>query len=101
MAAIVAFKPRGGRGADERQVHTGVGVPEQDRASALRRARYCARNPVALERLSDAAEADRVTYNDYALPLPIDFGAAPQGEAREGRRGSRVHSAMPRTVGRE
>ena len=55
-------KPRGGRGADERQVHTGVGVPEQYRAFALRRARYCARNPVALERLSDDAEADRVTY---------------------------------------
>jgi hypothetical protein len=27
------------------QVHAGVGVPEDDRAFALRLARYCARNP--------------------------------------------------------
>ena len=30
------------------QVHPGVGVPEDDRAFALRLARYCARAPVAL-----------------------------------------------------
>ena len=34
------------------QVHAGVGVPEADRAFALRLARYCARNPVVLERLT-------------------------------------------------
>ena len=44
------------------QVHTGVGVPADDRAFALRLARYCARAPVALERLSYDAEAERVTY---------------------------------------
>ncbi len=44
------------------QVHTGVGVPEDDRAFALRLARYCARNPVALERLTYDAETERVTY---------------------------------------
>ena len=31
-------------------VHTAVWVPEDDRAFATRRARYCARNPIALER---------------------------------------------------
>ena len=44
------------------QVPTGVGVPEEDRAFALRLARYCARNPIALERLTYAAEIERVTY---------------------------------------
>jgi hypothetical protein len=44
------------------QVHTGVGVPEDDRAFALRLARYCARAPVALERMSYEAERERVTY---------------------------------------
>ena len=34
-------------------VHTAVWVPEDDRAFATRLARYCARNPVALERLND------------------------------------------------
>ena len=43
-------------------VHAGVGVPEDDRAFALRLARYCARAPVALERMSYEAESERVTY---------------------------------------
>jgi hypothetical protein len=34
------------------QVHTAVWVPVDDRAFATRLARYCARNPVALERLT-------------------------------------------------
>jgi len=33
-------------------VHTAVWVPEDDRAFAARLARYCARNPVAPERLT-------------------------------------------------
>src|ERR1035437_7359424 len=33
-------------------VHTVVWIPEDDRAFAKRLARYCARNPVALERLT-------------------------------------------------
>ena len=33
-------------------VHTAVRLPEEDRAFATRLARYCARNPVALERLA-------------------------------------------------
>ena len=33
-------------------VHTAVWIPEDDRAFAKRLARYCARNPVALERLT-------------------------------------------------
>ena len=42
-------------------VHAGVGVPQDDRACALRLARYCARNPVALERMTDPT-IEQVTY---------------------------------------
>ena len=63
-------------------VHTGVGVPDGDRAFARRLARSCARAPVALERLSYDAEADQVAYrSDKAqgptagveTPDPLDF----------------------------
>ncbi|MFN9421980.1 transposase, partial [Gemmatimonas sp.] len=43
-------------------VHTGVWVPEDDRAFAFRLARYCARNPVELERLTYDRTAKAVTY---------------------------------------
>ncbi len=43
-------------------VHTTVWVPEDDRAFATRLARYCARNPVALERLTYDRTAKAVTY---------------------------------------
>ena len=43
-------------------VHTAVWVPEDDRAFATRLARYCARNPVALERLTYDRAAKTVTY---------------------------------------
>ncbi|MDO8793452.1 MAG: transposase, partial [Vicinamibacterales bacterium] len=43
-------------------VHTAVWVPEDDRAFATRLARYCARNPVALERLTYDRAATIVTY---------------------------------------
>jgi hypothetical protein len=43
-------------------VHTAVWVPEGDRAFATRLARYCARNPVALERLTYDRSAKAVTY---------------------------------------
>jgi len=39
-----------------------VWVPEDDRAFATRLARYCARNPVALERLTYDRTAKAVTY---------------------------------------
>ena len=42
--------------------HTAVWVPEDDRAFAMRLARYCARNPVALERLTSDRAAMAVTY---------------------------------------
>lgn len=42
--------------------HTAVWVPEDDRAFATRLARYCARNPVALERLTYDRTAKVVTY---------------------------------------
>lgn len=43
-------------------VHTAVWVPEDDRAFATRLARYCARNPVALERLTYDRADKAVTY---------------------------------------
>ncbi len=43
-------------------VHTAVWVSENDRAFATRLARYCARNPVALERLTYDRTAKAVTY---------------------------------------
>ena len=43
-------------------MHTAVRVPEDDRAFATRLARYCARNPVALERLTYDRAAKAVTY---------------------------------------
>ena len=42
-------------------VHTAVWVPEDDWAFATRLARYCARNPVALERLTYDRTAKTVT----------------------------------------
>jgi len=43
-------------------VHTAVWVPENDRAFAPRLARYCARNPVALERLTYDRTTKAVNY---------------------------------------
>ncbi len=43
-------------------VHTAVWVPEDDRTFATRLARDCARNPVALERLTYDRAAEVVTY---------------------------------------
>ena len=43
-------------------VYTAVWVPEDDRAFATRLARYCARNPVALDRLTYDRAATAVTY---------------------------------------
>ena len=43
-------------------VHTAVWVPEDDRGFATRLARNCARNPVALERLTYDRTAKAVTY---------------------------------------
>ncbi len=43
-------------------VHTAVWVPEKDRAFATRLARYCARSPVALERLTCDRAAKAVSY---------------------------------------
>ena len=43
-------------------VHTAVWVPEDDRAFAKRLARYCARNPAALEQLTYDRAAKAVMY---------------------------------------
>ena len=44
-------------------VHDGVWVAADDRAFAVRLARYCARNPVALERLDYQSGSDTLTYH--------------------------------------
>lgn len=44
-------------------VHDSVWAPADDRPFALRLARYCARNPVALERLEYQSDSGRVTYH--------------------------------------
>jgi hypothetical protein len=44
-------------------VHDGVWVPADDAAFTTRLARYCARHPVALSRLTYPAEDGRVTYH--------------------------------------
>ena len=43
-------------------MHTAVSLPEDDRAFATRLARYCARNPVALERLTYDRTTKALTY---------------------------------------
>jgi hypothetical protein len=43
-------------------VHAGVGVSEDDRPAALRLARYCARNPLALDRLTYEPATEQLTY---------------------------------------
>jgi hypothetical protein len=56
-------------------VHTAVWAAEDDRAFAIRLARYCARNPVALERLTYARTARAVTYRSGKA-----YGPAPGTE---------------------
>ena len=51
-------------------VHTAVWVSEDDRTFATRLARYCARNPVALERLTYDRTATAVTYRSDKLEGP-------------------------------
>ncbi len=51
-------------------VHTAVWVPEDDRAFATRLARYCARNPVALERLTYDRTTKSVTYRSETSDGP-------------------------------
>ena len=43
-------------------VHAGVGVSKDDRPCALRLARYCARNPLALDRLTYDPATEQLTY---------------------------------------
>ncbi len=69
------------------QVHTGVGVPEQDRAFALRLARYCARNPVALGRLTDDPATERIPYRSDT------------GRRAHGRGGDRGPARLPGPAG--
>ncbi len=44
------------------QVHDSLFVPEGDTDFAMRLARYCARNPVALDRMEYTRESKRVSY---------------------------------------
>jgi hypothetical protein len=48
-------------------VHDSVWIAEDDRPFALRLARSCARNPVALERLTYEAATAQVTYHHLSL----------------------------------
>ena len=59
-------------------VHTAVWVPEDDRAFATRLARYCARNPIALERLTYDRTAKAVTYRSDKSDGPPATVAAPR-----------------------
>src|ERR1019366_1849634 len=60
-------------------VHTAVWVPDDDRAFATRLARCCARNPIALERLTYDRAAKVVTYRS-------DKSAGPTAGTRPGAR---------------
>lgn len=51
-------------------VRTAVWVPEDDRAFTARLARYCARNPVALERLTYDLAEKAVTYRSDKSEAP-------------------------------
>ena len=53
--SCLPFASRSARRVESSNCPDAVGVPEDDRAFARRLARYCARNPVALERLPDDA----------------------------------------------
>jgi hypothetical protein len=68
-------------------VHDGVLAPEDDTAFALRLARYCARNPVALDRLEYEPTANRVTYRGPAcgLSVPACPAASPAPATRTAR----------------
>ena len=57
-------------------VHTGVGVSEDDRPFALRLARYCARNPLALDRLTYDPATEQLTYRSDKTDGPTDGTAA-------------------------
>jgi hypothetical protein len=52
------------------QVHDSVLVPDGDTDFALRLARYCARNPVALERMEYSRESKRVSYRSDKIEGP-------------------------------
>jgi hypothetical protein len=65
-------------------VDTAAWVPEDDRAFATRLARYCARNPVALERLTYDRAAKAVTYRS-------DGGHRDRRPARVPRPGAGAH----------
>ena len=52
-------------------LHDGVWVPTDDRAFAVRLARYCARSPVALGRVAHRSDTGAVTYqSDKASGSP-------------------------------
>jgi len=74
-------------------VHAAVRVPEDDRTFATRLARECARNPVALERLTYDRSAKAVTYRS-------DKTDGADGVAHRGRpaRWAERHSARARTA---
>ncbi len=80
-------------------VHTAVRVAEDDRAFARRLARYCARNPVALDRLTYDRTAKAVTYrSDKSEPVQ-ESRAALTGERTIALLGVRVRLAARLGIG--
>jgi hypothetical protein len=80
-------------------VHDSVFVPEGDTDFALRLARYCARNPVALERMEYGAKSGRVIYRSdksegptarTELLDPLEFLARGDDRSRLARGGREV-----------
>ena len=81
-------------------MHTAVWVPEDDRAFATRLARYCARNRVALERLTDDRIAKAVTYRSDKSDGPTagtetaDPGVPRAGAGPYPGQGARDHAVL-------
>ena len=57
-------------------VHAGVGVSEDDRPFALSLARYCARKPLALDRLNCDPATEQLTYRSDETDGPTAGTAA-------------------------
>jgi hypothetical protein len=80
-------------------VHTAVWIPEDDRAFATRLARYCARNPVALERLTYDRAAKVVTYRSDKSEGPTAGTEATDREHRDPPRRGRPDDPRRRQTG--
>jgi hypothetical protein len=62
-------------------VHAGVGVSEDDRPFAFRLARYCARNPLALDRLTYEPATEQITYRSGKADAPAGYSDRCEGKS--------------------